>query len=142
MSHPAARQLHLFRGKRQRGSAAPAPSEYQLHCAVVDTVKRWILPGWIFSHIASGEKRDPVTAARLQRMGVTPGFPDLVFFGAGGQVCFIELKAKAGRISDAQAAIAAHLIRAGHGYLCSSDYRDVVETLKAWGVLRAGIHVQ
>jgi hypothetical protein len=30
----------------------------------------------------------------------------------------------------------------GHGYLCSNDYREVVETLKAWRVLRAGIHVQ
>jgi hypothetical protein len=38
--------------------APPAPSEYQLHCAVVDTLPRWINPGWIFTHIASGEKRD------------------------------------------------------------------------------------
>jgi hypothetical protein len=35
-----------------------------------------------------------------------------------------------------------HLVAAGHGYLVSSDYRDVVETLKAWGVLRGGISVQ
>jgi hypothetical protein len=26
--------------------------------------------------------------------------------------------------------------------LASSDYRDVIETLKGWGVLRSGIHVQ
>ena len=71
-----ARQLHLFKSRRQRGTLPPAPSEYQLHCAVVDTVKRWIMPGWIFTHIASGEKRDPVTAARLKRMEVTAGFPD------------------------------------------------------------------
>ena len=31
---------------------------------MVDTIKRWIMPGWIFTHIASGEKRDPVMAAR------------------------------------------------------------------------------
>jgi hypothetical protein len=36
-----ARQLHLFKSRRQRGTLPPAPSEYQLHCAVVDTVKRW-----------------------------------------------------------------------------------------------------
>jgi hypothetical protein len=35
-----------------------------------------------------------------------------------------------------------HLVAAGHGYLASSNYRDVVETLKGWGVLRSGIHVQ
>ena len=88
-------QLSLFRGKRQRGQAPPGPTEYQLHCAVADTVRRWIMPGWIFTHIASGEKRDQVTAARLKRMGVVGGFPDLVFFGIGGGVCCVELKAKA-----------------------------------------------
>ena len=27
----------------------PAPGEYQLHCAVADTVRRWIMPGWIYN---------------------------------------------------------------------------------------------
>lgn len=81
--------------------------------------------------------------AGLKRMGVTPGFPDLVFFGPSGQVRFVELKRRgSGRLSPAQRAIATHLVAAGHGYLCSSDYRDVVETLQAWSVLRAGIRVQ
>jgi hypothetical protein len=47
-----------------------------------------------------------------------------------------------GCLSEAQIAVMRHLVQAGHGYLCSSDYRDVVETLKAWGVLRNGISVQ
>jgi hypothetical protein len=137
-----ARQLHLFKSRRQRGVAPPSASEYQLHCAVVDTVRRWIMPRWIFTHIASGEKRDQITAARLKRMGVNAGFPDLMFLGPHGEVCFVELKARDGRLGEAQAAVAAHLVAAGHGYLCSCDYRDVVETLKALGVLRAGISVQ
>ena len=45
-------------------------------------------------------------------------------------------------MSKAQAAVKGHLVHAGHGYHCSSDYRDVVETLMGWGVLRAGISVQ
>ena len=37
-------------------SRLPGPSEYQLHCMVVDTVRRrWRMPGWIYTHIASGE---------------------------------------------------------------------------------------
>jgi hypothetical protein len=135
-------QLNLFRSGKQRGIAPPTPTEFQLHCAVVDTVRRWIMPGWIYTHIASGEKRDQVTAARLKRMGVNPGFPDLVFFGPHGEVCFIELKAGRGRLSEAQAAVRQHLEAAGHGYLVSSDYREVVEMLIGWRVLRSGIHVQ
>jgi hypothetical protein len=135
-------QLSLFKSRRQRGTAAPGPSEYQLHCMVADTVRRWRSPGWIFTHIASGEKRDQVTAARLKRMGVVGGFPDLMFFGIGGEVCAVELKAKGGRLSEAQAAVRHHLEQAGHGYLVSSDYREIVETLKSWGVLRGGISVQ
>jgi hypothetical protein len=137
-----ARQLHLFGNKRQRGTAPPSPSEYQLHCAVVDTVRRWIMPGWIYTHVASGERRDQVTAGRLKRMGVVPGWPDLQFFGPHGQVCFVELKAKGGRLSEAQAAVASHLVAAGHGYLCSDSFDDIVATLKDWGIVRSGIQVQ
>ena len=50
--------------------------------------------------------------------------------------------AEPGRLSESQIAVEAHLEAAGHGYFCSSDYRDVIETLKGWGVLRSGIHVQ
>ena len=35
----------------------------------------------------------------------------------------------AGSVSGAQAEVAAHLMAAGHSYLCSSDHRGVVETL-------------
>jgi hypothetical protein len=45
------------------------------------------------------------------------------------------------RLSEAQIAVKGHLEAGGHGYHCSSDYRDVVE-LKGWRVLRAGISVQ
>lgn len=100
------------------------------------------MPGWIFTRIASGEKRDQVTAARLKRMGVTSGFPDLVFFGPSGEVCFIELQAERGRLSDHQAAVKRHLEQACHGYHCSGEHHDVVETLKCWRVLRSIVSVQ
>jgi len=135
-------QLSLFRGKRQRGVAPPSASEFQLQVAIVDTCNRWINPEWRFTHIPSGERRDIITASRLKRMGVAPGFPDLLFIGPNKMVCWVELKARSGRLSVAQGIIAGHLIASGHGYLCSSDYRDIIETLKGWGVLRSGIHVQ
>jgi hypothetical protein len=42
----------------------------------------------------------------------------------------IELKAKGGRLSESQAAVKRHLEGAGQGYLWSSDYREVVETVR------------
>jgi hypothetical protein len=134
--------MNLFGSGRQRGTGPPGSSEYQLHCAVVDTCKRWLSDGWIFFHAPNGEHRSKATAAKLVRMGVLPGLPDLCYLGPRGEICWIELKARAGRLSEAQAAVAAHLVAAGHGYLCSSDYRDVIETLKGWGVVRACISVQ
>lgn len=87
-------------------------------------------------------KRVSITGARLKRMGLHRGFPDFQFFHNSGRCAFLELKRRGETLDDEQDEIAAHLIAAGHGYLCSSDYREVIETLKGWGVLRSGIHVQ
>ena len=42
-----------------------------------------------------------------------------------------------GRISEAQIAVMRHLVQAGHGCLCSGNYREVIEILKALGVVRS-----
>ena len=42
-----ARQLSLFKGKRQRGVAAPPPKEFATHCALADLLRRWTMPGWV-----------------------------------------------------------------------------------------------
>jgi len=68
------RQLHLFRSKRQRGVPLLRAKEYELHCMVADTLRRWCNPLWRYTHIPAGEKRDMVTAMRLKRMGVMPGW--------------------------------------------------------------------
>ena len=46
ISERTAKQLHLFRGKRQRGDVLKSePSEFQLHVTVADMLLRWSLPG-------------------------------------------------------------------------------------------------
>lgn len=132
------RQLSLLKGARQRGTRpAPAP-EYALHCAVVDLVTRWIMPGWQFTHIASGEKRDKATAARLARMGVRAGWPDLVFVGPH-RVVFIELKRRGSHQSDEQANVAHHILRSGFDYLCVDNLDDAIAALRDFGIVRARI---
>ena len=139
-------QFDLFKSKRQRGTMPPPPKEFALHCAVADTIRRWILPDWVWSHFPAGEarpheiikgKRVSLTGARLQRMGLNTDFPDFQFFHARGRCCFLELKRK-GQIADEdQADIAMHLIRAGHGYLITDSFDDAIATLVDWRILRA-----
>jgi VRR-NUC domain len=126
-------QLH----KRQRGIAPPAPSEFALQCAVVDVIRRWIMPGWRFGHIPLGELRDKITAARLWRMGVTRGWPDLMFFHADGRCAFLEVKRPGGRLSGDQQRIAEHLKRAGHGFEVVDSVEAAISVLVVWGVVRA-----
>lgn len=130
-------QLSLFKGKRQRGTRAPRATEFALHCAVADVIRRWIMPGWRYSHLPMGELRDKITAARLKRMGTTPGWPDLMFFNRGGKVCFLELKRKGSTLTEAQAELADFLRGAGHGYEVTDDFKKAVDVLKGWGVVRA-----
>lgn len=137
------RQLSLFKGKRQRGRKPPPPLEFEVHCVLADMVRRWITPQWRFTHLPFGEHRNPVTAVRLKRMGVSPGWPDFIFVGPGSRVFWLELKRRGlGRMSDNQADVASHLVACGFGYLCTSDINDAVATLKDLGILRSNIEVQ
>ncbi len=101
------RQLSLFKGKRQRGAAPPSSTEFALHCAVADVIRRF-----------------------------------LMFFRSTGEVCFMELKRRGNRLTEEQAAMAAFMRDAGHGYNCVDNFEDAIMTLKAWGIVRAGIEVQ
>jgi hypothetical protein len=143
-------QLSLFKSKRQRGTLPPPPKEFALHCSVADMVRRWILPGWVWSHFPAGEarpheiingKRVSLTGARLKRMGLNTDFPDFQFFHVRGRCCFLELKRKGEIANEGQAAMAVHLIRAGHGYLCTDSFDDAIATLVDWQILR-GMKVQ
>jgi hypothetical protein len=137
------RRLHLFRGKRQRGTAAPPPKELALHCVLADICRRWLNPHWKFTHLPMGEHRDKATAAKLHRMGVTAGWPDFLFCGPNRGVFWLELKRPGtGRLSEEQIEMRAHLIACGFTYLVTSDVKDAVETLTSLGILRGGISVQ
>jgi hypothetical protein len=143
-------QLSLFKSKRQRGIQPPPPLEFALHCAVADTIRRWVLPGWIWTHHAAGEarphqiiggKRVSLTGVRLQRMGLNTGFPDFQFFHIEGACAFLELKRKGQTTDEDQTAVASHLIRAGHHYLVTDKFEVAIEALVDWKILR-GMKVQ
>jgi hypothetical protein len=134
-------QLHLFKGRRQRGTALPPAPEFSLHCMIADVLKRWCLPDWRYTHMPMGERRDPATAGRLKRMGVTRGWPDFQFFHIAGPTCFLELKRRGEHPSDEQKALAFRLMRAGHGYLITDSFTDALDALRAWRIVPVTVSV-
>ena len=117
-------QLNLFRSRRQRGEAPPAPPEFSLHVTIADVLRRWSLPGVEWTHFPAGELRTAATAGKLARMGLRRGFADFLIFHADGRVMFLEIKRSGGRLSEDQRRIADHMKRAGHAF-------EVVDNLEA-----------
>jgi hypothetical protein len=135
------RQLSLFKSKRQRGTVIPSSKEFALHCMVADTVRRWILPGWIWTHFPAGEARTAITGSRLKRMGLNRGFPDFQFFHRDGACCFLELKRKGSRLDEYQDGVASHLKAAGHRHLVTDSFDTAIASLVEWKILR-GMKIQ
>ena len=134
------RQLNMFKGKRQRGKRPAAADEFALHCLIADVLKRWCYPTWRYTHIPLGAPYPgPQTGARMKRMGLTPGWPDFMFFHSRGKVCFIELKREGETASEVQEELAFFLMQAGHGYLLTNNFNDALGALKDWGVVPARI---
>lgn len=135
-----ARQLHLFKGKRQRGTKAPAIKEFSLHAIIGDVLKRWCNPSWRYTHMPMGEKRDAATAGRLARMGVTGGWPDFMFVHESGAMAWLELKRPgSGRPSEQQKQLAFFLMRGGHGYLLTDNFEDALAALRDWTIVPASV---
>lgn len=133
----APRQLSLFKGRKQRGTRPPPAPEFNIQCMVADDLEKFGARGWIYTHIPSGGLRDIRTAARLKRMGVVKGFPDLVLWDSDGRSYFLELKRKGGRLSEHQKAIQAWcqdrpLVRHAVAY----SYQEARAQLVEWGALR------
>lgn len=74
--------------------------------------------------IPNGEKRDPVTAKRLQEEGVLAGVPDL-FIADGRPGLFIEMKEPMrGRVSTAQKEMLPALASAGYSVAVCYGYEE------------------
>jgi hypothetical protein len=139
------RQLHLFKSRRQRGTVAPPPLEFAVHCAVADTLKRWATPTWIWTHLPFGEHRTAITGARLKRLGTQPGWPDFIFLAPleyGRRPFFLELKRRGAKLTEHQAGFALWCQLNDCPHAVTSDYETAVKILQGWGALRMGVNVQ
>lgn len=135
-------QLNLFGGPKQRGRKPPTPVEFIIQVMVADTLRRFMSPAWRFTHVPLGEKRDKVTAARLKRMGTTPGWPDLQFCGPDRTMLFLELKRYRQDLTDEQDEIRRHIEACGFPYRMADSYDAAIKILQDAGILPRGLKVQ
>lgn len=110
--------------------------EARLQKVIIQHLELAAAPGVLWLHIPNQGKRSVAMGAELKRMGLRPGASDLLFV-KDGQVYFLEVKAKDGRLSDEQKQFAVDACDAGAtvGWCYSID--DALRTLRSWGILRS-----
>lgn len=120
------------RGTFGLDSAFPVDEE-TIHVSVLEWL-RLVLPDAVIFHPPNGGYRDVREAAKLKRMGVLPGIPDLVVFMDNAFVCAFEVKAQRGVLSDDQKNV--HYVMRALGFKVAV-VRGIDETrqaLASWGV--------
>lgn len=121
---------------RRARQTLPPPLEVQEHIAVVDALRAGCSSGWLWTHIPSGEERDKRVAAKLQRMGVQPGWPDLLLIDPEGMVHGLELKrVKRGHLNKAQQAFATACQGRAVLYAVARGAEEAIAILRMWGAL-------
>lgn len=110
------------------------PSELEVHLAVVEHLRHRARPGVVWWHTPNGEHRDPRTAAKLKRMGVLAGVPDLLLL-TQGRLYALELKSGGGCSSAAQSAVLSLLRGSGAHCVVAWGVNEALAALEAWGLL-------
>src|SRR3954470_19988947 len=77
----------------------PQASEDALHASVAAALSVLLLPPAVWTHFPAGGLLSPQAAARLYRLGLASGWPNLLV-AHDGRLYGIELKARTGRLSQ------------------------------------------
>lgn len=107
--------------------------EYDFHRTVTAFLSRALGRDCFYFHPANGGWRKASEAGRLKAMGVIAGLPDLgVLYN--GRCVWLELKAKRGRVTSAQAYCHQRLEEAGSPVSVCTTLEDVAAALERAGI--------
>lgn len=116
-------------------------SEYELHCAIWDYLSWAVLPPTVVSTIGhGGYKLTKRASARLKRVGLVPGIPDMMLIHAG-RAHFIEIKTPTGALSPAQVAMRDRLAAAHARVATARSVPEVERLLDAWSIPRRAVRL-
>jgi hypothetical protein len=93
-----------------------------------------VLPDAIVFHVPNGGGRSKPEAAKLKRMGVKPGVPDLEVILPDGLTVRLEVKTAIGRLSVDQQNFHFDLCGMGHLVATVRGVDDTRAALAAWGI--------
>lgn len=114
----------------------PQLREYGIQVGVADALRQACEPGWAWTHVPNGEKRDKATAAKLWRMGVQAGWPDVVLISPTGKPHCLELKRDKQKLSPAQEDFRDLMIAAGVPWAVARSVDEAIRVLTLWGAIR------
>jgi hypothetical protein len=109
-------------------------SEETIHVSILEWMRLVLPPGSLIWHTPNGGSRDVREAAKLKKMGVVPGIPDLVVFMDGAFAFSLEVKAQAGRLSAEQHGVHAVMRRLGFKVAVVRGIDEARQALASWGV--------
>lgn len=84
----------------------------------------------IVFHVPNGGSRDAREASNLKVQGVLAGVPDLCIVLPGGKIVWIEMKARAGRVSLSQTDLHNHFTHLGHLVITGYSAEQALDLLR------------
>jgi hypothetical protein len=112
---------------------ARAVRELPIHESIVQWLNLALPREAFFFHPANGEYRNPATGARLKRMGLRRGVPDLCVL-YGGKFIGIEIKAPKKKLSPDQAEVHRQIKDAGCEVFTVHSIMEAAMALEICGV--------
>lgn len=110
-------------------------NEAAIQRALVKHLRARARPGVWWAHIPNGGKRDARTGAIMKQLGARAGTPDMLFI-YDGKVLFLELKTKAGSVSEVQQECICDILRAGANAIVVYGLDEALSVLHRWGIIR------
>ena len=116
-----------------RAKRRSEPTEDQLQQSVAEFLDLALPPQAIWFHTPNGGSRNVIEAAKLKRMGVKRGVPD-IYIAYGDETFWVELKTLTGTLSKEQEEFRVHALVLGHRWACVRTMFRLQDVLESWGI--------